>query len=198
MKSKREDDYQDIDTSRTETFSDGVLAIIITIMVLELEIPDKPTFESLKHSLPMFFAYILSFIFIGIYWNNHHHMFRALKRVSAGVMWSNLLLLFWLSLIPFVTSWVGNFHEKKLPAAIYGFVCIMAALSYTVLVYFAKRCNKDTKIAELLGRDLKGKISLSLYVLGTLFSFFHPYFGYFCYVIVTLAWFIPDKRVISA
>lgn len=185
----------EIHTSRLEAFSDGVLAILITIMVLELRTPEEGNFEAFKPLFPTFLAYLLSFTLIGIYWNNHHHLLRATKRISASVMWANLYLLFWLSLVPFVTGWVGEHHESSWPAACYGFVCAMCAIAYTILVEAIKRSNTDTKIVEAIGSDVKGKVSLALYVAGTGLAFVNPSISYTAYVAVAVIWFIPDRRL---
>ena len=164
-------------------------------MVLELKTPEAPTFEGLKEVLPVFLAYLLSFAFVGIYWNNHHHLLRATKRVTASIMWANLHLLFWLSLIPFVTAWVGEYHEESLPAASYGFIAVMSAVAFTILVVTIKRGNPDTKIVEAIGNDIKGKASMVIYILGTALAFLNPWLGYSCFVVVSIIWFIPDRRL---
>ncbi|MBS1621131.1 MAG: DUF1211 domain-containing protein [Bacteroidetes bacterium] len=180
---------------RLEAFSDGVLAIIITIMVLELKIPDGDKLSSLGPLWPKFLSYILSFVYVGIYWNNHHHMMVAVKRVSGGVLWNNLHLLFWLSLIPFATAWMGENHFSLWPVVVYGFILIMAAIAY----YFLAHClvsihGKESEFAKALGNDRKGKISVGIYALAIGLSFFHPLIGFALYVFVATIWFIPDRR----
>lgn len=179
-----------------EAFSDGVLAIIITIMVLELKEPEGYTLDALKPILPKLLSYVLSFIYIGIYWNNHHHLLHSVKQIKGNVLWYNMLLLFWLSLVPFTTSWVGS-HLEPIPIAIYGFVLLMAAISYTLLVRALVRVEgNDSPLSKAVGRDLKGIISIILYVVGILSSLFiHPLPGYICYITVAAIWFIPDTRL---
>jgi uncharacterized membrane protein len=180
---------------RLEAFSDGVIAIIITIMVLEMKAPHGVTLISLKPLFPVFTSYILSFVYIGIYWNNHHHMLQAAHHVSGRVLWANLHLLFWLSLIPFVTGWMGENNFSQWPVILYGVVLIMAAIAY----YYLAHCltiihGKDSEFTRALGSDTKGKISVGLYALGIATSFIHPLVGISFYVIVAGIWFIPDKR----
>ncbi|MEP6674142.1 MAG: TMEM175 family protein [Ferruginibacter sp.] len=181
---------------RLEAFSDGVLAIIITIMVLELKVPHGDTPESLKPLLPVFLSYILSFINIGIYWNNHHHMMHAVKQVNGAVLWTNIHLLFWLSLIPFATAWMGENHFSTWPVAIYGCVLLMAGVAY----YFLAHClaalhGKESTIAKALGKDRKGILSVVIYAVGIGLSFINNWLGFSMYVIVAASWFIPDKRI---
>jgi uncharacterized membrane protein len=181
---------------RLEAFSDGVIAIIITIMVLELKVPHGGTLDTLLPLLPVFFSYVLSFIYVGIYWNNHHHMLHASTRVTGAVLWANLHLLFWLSLIPFVTGWMGENHFAMLPVALYGFVLLMCGLAYTLLA----RClmtvhGKESALASALGKDGKGLLSVVLYLAGIGLSFVDPWFGFAVYVGVALMWFIPDRRI---
>jgi uncharacterized membrane protein len=180
---------------RLEAFSDGVLAIIITIMVLEMKVPHDDTLESLKPLLPVFFSYVLSFVYIGIYWNNHHHMMHAAHRVSGPVLWTNSHLLFWLSLVPFVTAWMGENHFSKWPVALYGIVLMMAGVAY----YFLAHCltslhGKNSTFTQSLGNDWKGKVSVIIYAFGIALCFVHPYIGFGLYVVVATLWFIPDKR----
>jgi uncharacterized membrane protein len=181
---------------RMEAFSDGVLAIIITIMVLELKEPEGYTFEALKPIIPSLISYVLSFIYIGIYWNNHHHLLHAVKQIKGNVLWYNMLLLFWLSLVPFATGWVGA-HLEPIPIAVYGFVLLMAAISYTLLLKaLVKVEGNDSLLSKAVGRDWKGRISITLYLIGILSGLFlHPLPGYICYVIVAFIWFIPDTRL---
>lgn len=189
------EEKQGIESTRLEAFSDAVIAVAITIMVLEIKAPHSGEFSALKEVTPTFLAYILSFTFIGIYWNNHHHMLRAAKTISGSVMWANLHLLFWLSMVPFVTAWVGEHHEDSAPAVTYGAVAVMAALAYTVLFKTIVKANPETNFAQALGHDLKGKLSLGFYVVGTGLAFINPYIAYALFACVTLMWFIPDRRL---
>jgi uncharacterized membrane protein len=183
-------------TTRLEAFSDGVLAIIITIMVLELKVPHGEEFATLRPLLPTFFSYVLSFIFVGIYWNNHHHMMQAVKRVSGGVLWANLHLLFWLSLLPFVTGWMGENHFGRLPSAFYGFVLMMAAIAHLTLshVIVAEEGNESV-YGKAIGKDFKGYISVVLCAAGIPLAFFLQWGAQAAYVIVALIWLIPDRRI---
>lgn len=180
-----------------EAFSDGVLAIIITIMVLELKVPHGGvTLQALEPLIPVFLSYVLSFIYIGIYWNNHHHLLHAVKHINGRVLWCNLHLLFWLSLIPFVTSWVGEHYDEVFPIALYGFVLTMAAVAYYFLVTSLITVEgRDSTIAKSIGKDFKGKISVVLYISGIALSFISTWIGIACYVLVACIWFIPDKRI---
>jgi uncharacterized membrane protein len=192
-----------MEKNRLEAFSDGVLAIIITIMVLELHIP-HPTeqrphpneLSDLKSLLPVFLTYVLSFIYLGIYWNNHHHLLKAAHRVNAAMMWANLHLLFWLSLFPFVTGWMGENHFTTAPTALYGAVMFMAAMAYYILqsVIVAEH-GHDSKLARSIGRDFKGKISPVLYLLAIGTAFLEPWISCLIYVLVALMWLIPDRRI---
>jgi uncharacterized membrane protein len=183
-------------TTRLEAFSDGVLAIIITIMVLELKVPHGEDLRALSPLLPVFFTYVLSFVYVGIYWNNHHHMMHAVKRVSGGVLWANLHLLFWLSLLPFVTGWMGENHFGKLPSAIYGFVLMMAGIAYTILVraIIAEEGNESV-LAKAVGKDFKGNISVVLYAVAIPLAFFVQWSAQAIYVAVALLWLVPDRRI---
>ncbi len=181
---------------RLEAFSDGVLAIIITIMVLEMKVPHGDSLEALKPTLPVFISYILSFVYIGIYWNNHHHMMHAVHKVSGTVLWTNIHLLFWLSLVPFATAWMGENHFTKWPVVLYGFVLMMAGIAY----YFLAHClagihGKDSTLAEALGKDWKGISSVVIYIVGIGLSFVNPMLGLSAYVLVACMWFIPDRRI---
>jgi len=181
---------------RLEAFSDGVIAIIITIMVLELRPPEAPTLEALRPVVPVFLAYVLSFINLGIYWNNHHHMLHATRSVTGGILWANLHLLFWLSLFPVVTRWVGEAPMTALPAAAYGGVAIMAAVAYTILSRFIiQHEGPASTLARATGKDWKGWISLACYVAGLLLSFISPLIAYGMYVLVAAIWFLPDRRI---
>ncbi len=181
---------------RLEAFSDGVIAIIITIMVLELRAPHEADLHALQPLLHEFLSYLLSFVFVGIYWNNHHHLFQAVKHVRGGVLWANLHLLFWLSLIPFTTSWMGEHPEAAWPVAIYGGVLIACALAYTILVeLLVKHHPADSALVRAIGSDLKGRASLAIYVLGFGLAFVLPLAAKICYVIVAVIWLVPDRRI---
>ena len=182
-------------TSRLEAFSDGVMAIIVTIMVLEIRPPHEPTMESLRPLVPILLSYGLSFVFIGIYWNNHHHLLRATRSFDGSVMWANLHLLFWLSLIPFVTAWVGEDHDHAWPAATYGVISFLAGLAYSVLALMIRRTNRGAEIDQALGNDIKGMVSLALYGTGFFLAFLEPWFAYAAYVLVAIMWFVPDRRL---
>lgn len=184
-----------MNSSRLEAFSDGVLAIIITIMVLELKVPHGTELSDLAPVLPVFLSYLLSFIYVGIYWNNHHHMMHAVEKVSGEILWANLHLLFWLSLIPFVTGWVGENHFAELPMAMYGGVLLMAAIAYFILQNRILAVQgKDSLLAKALG-DLKGKASPIIYSVAIISSFYNPWIAGTLYVLVALMWLIPDKRI---
>ena len=187
------------ETGRLEAFSDGVIAVIITIMALELKPPEDGTFDSLKARLPALLFYILSFTFVGIYWNNHHHLLRAARRISAGVMWANLHLLFWLSLIPVLTEWVGQHHTETAPAATYGIVCLGAAVAFTILVQAIIRADGSSSlVATAIGSDTKGRVSLLAYAAATALAFVSPWISYALFVAVAVMWFIPDRRLSRA
>jgi len=186
------------ETGRLEAFSDGVLAVIITIMALELKVPDAGTFAALRDRLPALLIYILSFTLIGIYWNNHHHLLRAARRVTAGVMWANLHLLFWLSLIPVLTEWVGEHYEDHAPAAAYGFVCLASAVAFVILTRAIIRADGSSSlVAEAIGRDGKGRASLAIYAAATALAFVSPWIAYALFVAVAVVWFVPDRRFAS-
>ncbi|MBL8886107.1 MAG: DUF1211 domain-containing protein [Phycisphaerales bacterium] len=182
---------------RLEAFSDGVIAIIITIMVLEMKVPAHAEhFGDLLPLIPVFLSYVLSFAYVGIYWNNHHHMLHATRHVNGAVLWSNLLLLFWLSLIPFVTGWMGENHFAPAPTALYGVVLLCAAVSYTVLQRAIVACHgRDSDLARAVGRDLKGRVSLALYIAAIAAAFWNHWISWALYVLVALIWFIPDRRI---
>jgi uncharacterized membrane protein len=189
-------DERRIGTSRLEAFSDGVMAVIITIMAFELKAPGGANFAALSHRLPALLVYILSFTSVGIYWNNHHHLLRATATIGASVMWANLILLFWLSLIPVSTEWVGNDYQHSLPAAVYGTVALAAALSYSLLVQTIIRTNgRDSVVSTAVGPDLKGMASLGIYIVGIGLAALSPWISYGCYASVSLIWFIPDRRL---
>jgi len=183
-------------TGRLEAFSDGVVAIIITIMVLELKVPHGIGLAELRPLLPVFLSYVLSFIYVGIYWNNHHHMLQLVETVSGPILWANLHLLFWLSLVPFVTAWMGENHLAAAPVALYGGVLIMAAMAYTLLMTLMIRHEgPDSPLAKAMGRDVKGKLSLAIYAAAIGMAFVQPLVSLGLYVMVAAAWFIPDRRV---
>jgi uncharacterized membrane protein len=185
-----------METNRLEAFSDGVVAIILTIMVLEMKVPHGDDFSVLKPLLPVFLNYVLSFIYIGIYWNNHHHLLKAAERVTAGIMWANLHLLFWLSLFPFVTGWMGANQFTSVPSAFYGGVLLAAAIAYKLLQYLiVADQGPDSKLASAIGRDFKGTISPVCYAAGIAMSFFQPWLAGLLYVVVALMWLIPDRRL---
>ena len=181
---------------RLEAFSDGVLAIIITIMVLELKVPHGADLDALKPLLPVILSYVLSFVYVGIYWNNHHHMFHATKNVSGGILWANLNLLFWLSLVPFVTGWVGENQFAPIPTALYGVALLMCAIAYFILQHAILRApGGNPVLAKAVGRDWKGKLSLLIYVVAIALSFVNRWIACALYVLVALIWLIPDPRI---
>ncbi len=185
-----------MNSNRLEAFSDGVMAIIITIMVLEMKVPHGTDLESLLPLLPVFLSYVLSFIYIGIYWNNHHHMMHAVKKVNGGILWANLHLLFWLSLIPFATGWMGENNFAELPMALYGIVLLMAAIAYFILQNRILAVHgKGSLLAKALGKDLKGKASPIIYIVAIITSFYNSWIAGSLYVLVALMWLIPDKRI---
>ena len=181
---------------RLEAFSDGVIAIIITIMVLEMKVPHGEDFAALQPLIPVFISYVLSFIYVGIYWNNHHHLMHAAQHVNGGVMWANLNLLFWLSLFPFTTGWMGENHFAPVPVAVYGVNCIMTALGYTILVRFLLATHgSDSMLAKAIGNNFYGYISLAIYAAAVAVSFFASYVSLALYFLVAAIWFIPDRRI---
>jgi TMEM175 potassium channel family protein len=181
---------------RMEAFSDGVIAIIITIMVLEMKAPHEATVSALRPLVPVFLSYVLSFVYVGIYWNNHHHLGHAVRHVSGGVLWANLHLLFWLSLVPFVTSWMGENHAAPLPVAVYGVVLLAAGTAYYILVRALLSCHeKDSTLARAIGRDFKGRISLVIYAAGISLAFVNPWIAIALYVSVAVVWLVPDRRI---
>src|SRR6185437_2294078 len=183
-------------TTRLEAFSDGVLAIIITIMVLELKVPHATELSALKPLPPVLLSYVLSFIYLGIYWNNHHHLFQATEEVSGGILWANLHLLFWLSLFPFTTAWMGENHLAPIPTAIYGFVLLMAAIAYYILqrIIIAKE-GRESLLAHAVGVDWKARLSLVLYLAAIPLAFVSVWIAAGLYVLVALLWLIPDPRI---
>jgi TMEM175 potassium channel family protein len=181
---------------RLEAFSDGVIAIIITIMVLEMKVPHGDTLESLAPVVPTFLSYVLSFLYVGIYWNNHHHMIHASTRVTGPVLWANLHLLFWLSLFPFATAWLGENHFAAVPAALYGVILFMAAIAYRVLQQTIIAAEGQSSVLRhAVGRDWKGKLSPALYVVAVVSTAWLPWIAQAIYVAVALLWLVPDRRI---
>jgi uncharacterized membrane protein len=185
-----------MEKNRLEAFSDGVIAIIITIMVLEMKVPRGETLVALKPVLPAFLAYVLSFLYVGIYWNNHHHMFQTVKRISGAILWSNMHLLFWLSLFPFATGWMGENHLASTPTAAYGVVLFMAGIAYWInqRVIIVHQ-GRESLLAVAVGRDWKGKLSPVLYLAAIPLAFVNPAIASGIYVLVALLWFLPDRRI---
>ena len=182
--------------SRVEAFSDGVIAIIITIMVLEMKVPHGDTLESLKPLVPVFMSYVLSFVYVGIYWNNHHHMMHIVKSVNGKILWANLHLLFWLSLIPFVTGWMGENHFKQVPVACYGVVLAMTGFAYDILQkMLIKHNGEQSLIADVLGSDWKSIGSVVVYIVAIGLSWVSPVISFALYCVVAALWFVPDKRI---
>ena len=182
-------------TSRLEAFSDGVLAIIITIMVLELKVPAEPTLQALGGSATGFLTYVLSFVYIGIYWSNHHHMFQVVERVNGTVLWGNLHLLFWLSLFPVTTAWVDQTAVSRTPVIVYGVNLLLAAVAYYVLQIAIFRVEGGSGLRQALGRNLKGKISPVIYLSGIALAFANPWLGMLAFTSVAIIWLVPDRRV---
>jgi uncharacterized membrane protein len=184
---------------RLEAFSDGVMAIIITIMVLEMKVPQGADWAALRPLIPVFLSYVLSFIFLGIYWNNHHHLFQAIQHVNGRILWANLHLLFWLSLTPFVTGWMGANHFAAWPVALYGTVLLLAGFAYFILTCaLIAHHGRDSALATALGRDCKGKVSLVCYAVAIPLAFVHSWFASALYVLVAVMWLIPDRRIEKA
>jgi uncharacterized membrane protein len=187
-----------VSSNRLEAFSDAVIAILMTIMVLELHVPEKADLDALEHLLPVFLTYVLSFVYLGIYWNNHHHMLQATERVNGSVLWANLHLLFWLSLFPFATGWMGQNHVAHVPTAAYGLVMLMAAIAYYVLQTTIIRAQgPGSTLQEAIGSDVKGKLSPVLYASAIALAFVAPWASVSLYVLVALIWLVPDRRVES-
>jgi uncharacterized membrane protein len=181
---------------RLEAFSDGVIAILITIMVLELKIPHGDDWSALRPLLPVFLTYVLSFVYLGIYWNNHHHMLQAAERINGGILWANLHLLFWLSLVPFVTGWMGENHFASAPTAAYGVIMLAAAIAYTILQRkIIAHQGPTSRLATAVGRDLKGRISPVLYASAIAMAFVNRWISYGLYVLVAAIWLVPDRRI---
>ena len=185
-----------VGTGRMEAFSDGVIAIIITIMVLELKVPHGVELSALQPLIPVLLSYVLSFMYIGIYWNNHHHMLHAAGKVNGRILWANLHLLFWLSLVPFVTGWMGENHFPAVPVAMYGGVLFMAGVAYFILAQaLASHHGRDSKLALAIGRDRKGLVSVVIYAAAIMLSFVSTWIALTLYVFVALMWFVPDRRI---
>jgi len=181
---------------RLEAFSDGVIAIIITIMVLEMKVPHGADIAALRPLAPVFISYVLSYVYVGIYWTNHHHLLHAVDRVNGNILWWNLHLLFWLSQVPFVTGWMGENHFAALPTAIYGGVLLMAAIAYYILVRaILADHGPESRVAKALGRDFKGKVSVLIYVVAVPTAFVNRWVAGALYVLVALIWFVPDRRI---
>ena len=184
--------------NRLEAFSDGVLAVIITIMVLELKSPRGATLAALRPVIPVFLSYVLSFVFIAIYWNNHHHLLHATQRVNGATLWANLHLLFWLSLVPFTTAWMGENHFTSWPVAFYGIVLLLAAIAYYILVRTLLAVHgQASTLAASIGSDRKGKISIAIYVPAIPLAFVRPWISALCYIAVAIIWLVPDRRIES-
>jgi uncharacterized membrane protein len=183
--------------SRLEAFSDGVIAIIITIMVLQLKVPHGNSIHDLLPVLPVLLGYVLSFIYVGIYWNNHHHMLYLVDTITGSTLWANLNLLFWLSLVPFVTEWMGESHFSNIPVAAYGVVLIMNAFAYSLLsqVLIRHSGGKSSTLAQAVGRGWKGKVSIAIYATAIALSFINSYIAFSLYIVVAIIWFIPDPRI---
>tara|TARA_R110000850_G_scaffold18580_4_gene56988 strand:+ start:125399 stop:125983 length:585 start_codon:yes stop_codon:yes gene_type:complete len=185
-----------VNKNRLEAFSDGVLAIIITIMVLEFSVPEGHTFEALKPLLPKVLGYILSFIYVAIYWNNHHHLMHAVQKVNGKILWANMHLLFWLSLIPFSTAWLGESEFAHFPLLLYGIILLGCAIAYFILQrQIIKFEGKDSLIFTSIGKDFKGKLSTLLYIVAILFALYIPIISGIIYITVALIWLVPDKRI---
>jgi uncharacterized membrane protein len=185
-----------VGNERISAFSDGVIAILITIMVLELRVPEGTNLTALRGVLPVFLAYVLSFVLIGIYWSNHHHMLNLTDRITGGILWANLHLLFWLSLMPFVTAWMGENHFASVPTALYGAVLAAAGIAYYVLEHTIIRSQgASSRLKAAIGNDTKGKISIVLYLLGILLAFVHQFLADAFYVAVAVMWLVPDRRI---
>lgn len=192
----KQEEADRMNKSRMEAFSDGVLAIIITIMVLEIKVPEGSNLNDLKPLIPIGLSYLLSFMYVGIYWNNHHHMMHTVKNISGEILWANLHLLFWLSLVPFTTGWLGKNHLATIPLAVYGFVLLMASIAYWILEQIIiKKQGSNSILAKALGKDLKGKTSPLIYIFGIIASFWVSWLAIAIYALTALMWLIPDKRI---
>jgi len=187
-----------VSKQRLEAFTDGVIAVIITIMVLEMKVPQGANFAALRSGLPVFLAYALSFTNVGIFWNNHHHMLHATERINGMVLWANLFLLFWMSLVPFAIRWMDDTHFAPSPTAAYGVVLVMCAIAYILLERAIIKCNgPSSKLARAVGGDRKGKVSLLIYVVAIPLAFVRPWIAIVLYVAIAMIWFIPDRRIES-
>jgi TMEM175 potassium channel family protein len=185
-----------VSKGRLEAFTDGVMAVLITIMVLELKVPHGTGWDAIEPLVPGFLTYVLSFVFLGIYWNNHHHMLQVTSHINGAVLWANLHLLFWLSLVPFVTGWMGENHFASLPTAVYGVVLFMAGIAYTILLTAILRLEgPHSRLAAAVGRDIKGKVSFTLYAVAVPLAFVHRLIADAIYVFVALMWLVPDRRI---
>jgi uncharacterized membrane protein len=185
-----------MNTDRMEAFSDGVIAILITIMVLELRVPHGADWSALRPMLPVLLSYLLSFVFLGIYWNNHHHMMVLTDEISGAILWANLHLLFWLSLVPFATSWMGENHVAPLPTAIYGIVLFLAAIAYTILQQtIINRQGSGSKLKAAVGKDLKGRLSALAYAIAIPLAFVHQTIAVAIYTAIAIVWLVPDRRI---
>lgn len=181
---------------RMEAFSDGMFAVIITIMVLEIKVPRGLDLLALRSVTPVFLSYVLSFVYVGIYWNNHHHLLHATERVAGSILWANLHLLFWLSLVPFATEWMGENHFATIPVAVYGVILLMAGIAYYILTRrLIAHHGEDSLLATSIGRDIKGKTSLGLYFVAILLAFWKPLVACAIYLLVAIIWFVPDPRI---
>lgn len=181
---------------RMEAFSDGVLAVIITVMVLEMKSPHGTSLAAMRPVVPVFLSYVLSFVYIGIYWNNHHHLLHATEHVNGPTLWANLHLLFWLSLVPFTTAWMGENHFTSWPVSLYGVILLLAGIAYFILTKSLIRLHgRDSTLARAIGRDVKGKISVAVYAAAVPVAFAEPWIAFACYVAVAIMWAIPDRRI---
>jgi uncharacterized membrane protein len=181
---------------RLEAFSDGVFAVIITIMVLNMKVPEQTTFAALRTVVPVFLSYVLSFVYIGIYWNNHHHLLHVTERVSGGILWANLHLLFWLSLAPFATAWMGENFNAPVPVALYGVILLFAGAAYCILTKcLVRHHGEDSRLAIAVGNDSKGTISVAVYLIAMPLAFVRPWIACCCYVLVAVMWLMPDPRI---
>jgi uncharacterized membrane protein len=181
---------------RLEAFSDGVLAVVITIMVLELKLPQGASLAALRPLVPVLLSYVLSFVYVGIYWNNHHHLLHATQRVNGATLWANLHLLFWLSLVPFTTAWMGDHYLNSWPVAVYGIVLLLAGVAYYILTQALLRLHgHDSTLAVSIATDVKGKLSIAIYAVGILLAFVQPWIANACYVMVAVMWLVPDRRI---
>jgi uncharacterized membrane protein len=182
--------------TRLEAFSDGVIAIIITIMVLELKVPHSPDLSALLDLLPVFMSYILSFVYVGIYWNNHHHLLHAAQKVTGATLWANMHLLFWLSIVPFTTSWMGENNFAQWPIVLYGINLFLCAVAFFILTkVLISHHDKNSKLVQALGSDIKEKISLVIYLLAMIIAYFQPWIAFLSYIVVAGIWLIPDRRI---